>query len=89
MDKRKSITWKNFKEGDIIITLNGDRCKVMGRFGEVFARSSWWKYDVFQEICGIENAKRMDWRFIQPDGKIPMKQKEIEKFFSSGIKIIK
>ena len=89
--KRNHITWTNFKTGDVIITLGGDKCAVLDvrKTKGVFARSCFNNLTIFQGIVEIDEAKRKDWRFIQPDGMIPMKLSELEKFVSNRVTIIK
>lgn len=85
---RSSITWQNFKEGDILIDLSGNKCIVMGKMGKVFARSGWHNFNSYQDLIGTEDAKKKGWRFIQPNGKVQMTREEVEKFIGNPIEII-
>lgn len=86
---RKNITWKNFKEGDRIITLGGEQAKVLAKLGEVVARSGWFNFDTFSELISVKDAQKKGWRFIQPGGEVPVTMEDIEKIMGRPIKIIK
>ena len=86
---RKRITFENFTEGVIIITLAGEQAQVLGKMGKVFARSGWFNFDTFSELISVKDAQKKGWRFIQSDGSVPMTKEEVEKFIGRPIKIIK
>ncbi len=86
---RKTITWQNFTEGDVIITLAGEQAQVLGKIGKVFARSGWFNFDTFSELISVKDAQKKGWRFIQPGGEVPVTMEDIEKIMGRPIKIIK
>lgn len=73
------------KEGDILISKEGDTTKILARIGAIIARSSWSLHDCFSEWLTISEAKRRDYR-LQHKGRYPMTLEEAES--TLGVEII-
>lgn len=72
------------KEGEVLISKEGSKTKILGRVGSIIARSAWDRFDTFSEWLTIEEAKRRDYR-KQREGRYPITKEEAEMMLGAEI----